>query len=97
MLRTLSFKATKRRNTVGILTLLQILHKFSFLLMIVIRVLNGSLSTDCDITIGSRCTVIVLGEKCCTSELYHMHSLLLPIIQTLYLVNNINNTSIRVL
>lgn len=69
MLRTLSFKATKRRNTVGILTLLQILHKFSFLLMIVIRVLNGSLSTDCDITIGSRCTVIVLGEKCCTSEL----------------------------
>lgn len=69
MLRTLSFKATKQRNTVGILTLLHILHKFFPSNDSYKRVLNGSLSTDCDITIGSRCSVIVLGEKHCTSEL----------------------------
>lgn len=78
MLRTLSFKATKPRNTVGILTI-QILHKFSQSSNDSYRVLKGSFSTDCDITIGSRCTVIVLGEKHCTSlSCYHKHSLLPP-------------------
>lgn len=60
-------------------------------------VLKGSLSPSCDISAGSQHAVIVFGEKHGTSELHHVQPLLPPIIQALCLVNNRNNTSIRVL
>lgn len=60
MLRTLSFKATKQRNTVGIC------FRFwtnSHCPNDSYRVLDGSLSAECDITAGSSYTVIVSGRS----------------------------------